>query len=103
MKFEDIVDALHGLSEQDLRDLHVIVVGHIKNRRSIKTLQVKRTADVGDRFILQGIRPQSLNGQEVEIMDLKRTKARVKSVKTGLPLGIVPLSCLAPVQDRVTA
>jgi len=77
-----------------LRDLNKTIVEQLRLRRKLDGALVGASIRVGNRYVLEGIRPAYLNGKLVEVILIKRSKATVKSVETGLSLGIVPFSCL---------
>lgn len=77
----DAAAVLDALSEFDETDLELVVAG-VKARRSqlrtLTTLEVVGSLNVGDRVKLTGLRPQYVNGATGTVESLAQTRFNVR-------------------------
>lgn len=97
----DMMGKVLGMDYDDLKQLNTFVVATIKQQRAERNQRAaiiaQATIHAGDTVVLNGLRPQSLNGTIAIVDSIQRTRATIKHPTRGLVT--VPLSCITIVTE----
>jgi hypothetical protein len=100
---------LAGDFDNDIDKIYTLLKDRSKLVRAIQSATVKSQLRPGSHCTITNIRPKSLNGVEVEVINIKDTTATVKLVNQSdgwrngrfgtMPFGC-PMSCLIPLEKK---
>jgi hypothetical protein len=103
----DILSAIfNGDADDMLFDINRAAKQRLEKIRADKAEALRESVSIGDRVVLQGVKPLYMNGKAAVVKEINRTRAVVVPEQpTGRFRGdvTVPLSCLSLIEKEVLA